>query len=479
MPPGSARLRLYPCSPASIPLPITRKSLFRNILTCNSFGSNILRRNLRFRNENRDFRGEGGGVPTGRDFLRFAKLKSTQPLTFSSMKPRPIAAERRLSCAGCCLILVAALTSCSSKPAETATAKSPESTAAVAPNTFAATVPNIGPAPQPAPVGMIWIPGGEFSMGAADSPHDGEVGMQATKDSRPIHRVYVDGFYMDATDVTNAEFARFVKATGYIMVAERKPKAEDFPSAPPENLVAGSVVFSPPDHPVPLDNHFQWWGYVKGANWRHPTGPKSSIAGKDNYPVVQVAFEDAQAYAKWAGKRLPSEAEWEFAARGGLAGKPYVWGDDFRPGGKWMANTNQGHFPDKDTGEDGYAGIAPVKAFPPNGYGLYDMAGNVWQWTTDWYRPDYYQTLATGGGVTRNPKGPANPWDPDEPNERKKVHRGGSFLCTDQYCSRYVVGTRGKGDVSTGTNHLGFRCVKDASMHTSQSWGSVAHREHS
>jgi len=245
-----------------------------------------------------------------------------------------------------------------------------------------------------------------------------------------------------------------------VTVAERKPRQEDFPNAPPENLVAGSVVFSPPDHPVPLDNHFGWWSYVVGANWQHPTGPKSSIAGKNSYPVVQIAYEDAEAYAKWAGKRLPTEAEWEFAARGGLAGKPYVWGDDFRANGKWMANTHQGHFPMQDTGEDGYAGIAPVKSYPPNGYGLYEMAGNVWQWTGDWYRPDYFQTLASTGGVAQNPQGPAKPWDPAEPNERKKTHRGGSFLCTDQYCARYVVGTRGKGDVSTGTNHLGFRCVE-------------------
>jgi formylglycine-generating enzyme required for sulfatase activity len=327
-------------------------------------------------------------------------------------------------------------------------------------NGFGPTVPNTAPSPRPAPAGMVWIPGGEFSMGAADSPADGEVGMQATKDSRPIHRVYIDGFFMDQTDVTNAQFAKFVKATGYVTVAERKPRAEDFPGAPPENLVAGSIVFSPPDHAVPLNNHYQWWDYVHGANWRHPTGPKSSIVGKDDYPVVQIAYEDALAYAKWANKRLPTEAEWEFAARGGLAGQPFVWGGEFKPNGKWMANTHQGHFPNQDTGADGHAGIAPVKSYPANGYGLYDMAGNVWQWTSDWYRPDYYQTLAAAGGVARNPQGPSNPWDPDEPTERKKTHRGGSFLCTDQYCSRYIVGTRGKGEISTGTNHLGFRCVQ-------------------
>jgi formylglycine-generating enzyme len=337
-----------------------------------------------------------------------------------------------------------------------------DSTPAAATRTFEPTVVNAAPAPATRPVDMVWIPGGEFSMGAQDPPDMNEVGMQATKDSRPIHRVYVDGFWMDRTDVTNEQFAKFVKATGYVTVAERMPRAEDFAGAPPENLVAGSVVFSPPDHAVPLDNYFQWWSYVKGASWRHPLGPKSDIKGKEKYPVVHVAYEDALAYAKWAGKRLPTEAEWEFAARGGLSGKPFVWGDEFRPHGKWMANTFQGEFPVKgaDRGEDGYVGVAPVAQYPPNGYGLYDMAGNVWQWTSDWYRPDYYATLAAAGGVARNPQGPDSPFDPTEPRERKKALRGGSFLCTDQYCSRYIVGTRGKGEVSTGTNHLGFRCVK-------------------
>jgi formylglycine-generating enzyme required for sulfatase activity len=268
---------------------------------------------------------------------------------------------------------------------------------------------------------------------------------------------------MDKTDVTNSAFAEFVKATGYVTVAERKPRAEDFPDAPTENLVAGSVVFSPPDHPVPLNDHFQWWSYVRGANWRHPLGPNSDIKGKENYPVVHIAYEDASAYTKWAGKRLPTEAEWEFAARGGLAGRPFVWGDQFRPNGKWMANTHQGHFPVQDTGDDGYVGIAPVAQYPPNGYGLYDMAGNVWQWMSDWYRPDYYQILADQHGLARNPQGPTDSFDPSEPGVAKKVHRGGSFLCTDQYCSRYMVGTRGKGEPDTGTNHLGFRCVKEAS----------------
>ncbi len=298
-------------------------------------------------------------------------------------------------------------------------------------------------------------------MGAAD-PFGNEmndVGMLATRDSRPIHRVYVDGFWMDKTEVTNAQFTRFVKATGYVTVAERTPRAEDFPGAPLENLVAGSVVFSPPAHTVPLDNHFRWWSYVRGANWRHPLGPKSDLKGREDYPVVHIAYEDAEAYAKWAGKRLPTEAEWEFAARGGLSGKVYPWGDELKKDGRWMANSHQGHFPNQDTGADAFLGIAPVAQFPSNGYGLYDVGGNVWEWTSNWYRPDYYARLAMAGEVARNPQGPDSPFDPSEPGEKKRVHRGGSFLCTDQYCSRYMVGTRGKGEISTGTNHLGFRCV--------------------
>jgi formylglycine-generating enzyme required for sulfatase activity len=298
-------------------------------------------------------------------------------------------------------------------------------------------------------------------MGAQDPPDiNDEVGMNATKDSRPIHRVYVDGFWMDKTDVTNREFSEFVKATRYVTVAERTPKAEDFPGAPPENLVAGSVVFHPPGHSVLLNDYYQWWTYVHGANWRHPEGPKNSLRGREHFPVVQVAYEDAIAFAKWAGKRLPTEAEWEFAARGGLSGKPFVWGDQFRPGGKWMANTYQGRFPVKDSGDDGHVGISQVGLYPPNGYGLYDMAGDVWQWVSDWYRPDYYERFAATNSVVRNPLGPMSSFDPDEPDQPKRVMRGGSFLCTDQYCSRYMVGTRGKGEVSTGTNHLGFRCVE-------------------
>jgi len=329
-----------------------------------------------------------------------------------------------------------------------------------APGRFLPTVENPIMRPGPAPDGMVWIPGGEFSMGASDPAdmHDA-VGMQATTDSRPVHRVAVDGYWMDATEVTNEQFALFVSATGYVTLAEQAPRAEDFPGAPLANLVSGSVVFSPPGHAVPLTDHFQWWSYIKSANWRHPLGPGSSIEWKERFPVVHVAYDDAVAYAQWAGKRLPTEAEWEFAARGGLAGKLFPWGDTFK-GGEWMANTHQGHFPDHDTGEDTFTGLAPVAQFPPNGYGLYDVAGNAWEWVSDWYRPDYYGELSATAVVARNPRGPETSFDPDEPGEKKRVQRGGSFLCTDQYCSRYMVGTRGKGDAGTGTNHLGFRCVK-------------------
>jgi len=328
--------------------------------------------------------------------------------------------------------------------------------------------------PASAPEGMVWIPGGEFSMGS-DSASESLCGQPGvTRDAQPIHRVFVDGFWMDKTEVTNDEFEKFVKATGYVTVAERTPTQEEFPTAPPENLVAGSTVFTPTDHPVPLNDMFQWWRYEKGANWRHPAGPDSDLKGREKYPVVHVAYPDAEAYAKWAGKRLPTEAEWEFAARGGRAGEIYSWGNDLKVGGKWMANIYQGRFPIQDTGEDGFAGIAPVAQFSTNGYGLYDMAGNVWEWCSDWYRPDTYATQAEAGGVTRNPQGPDTPFDPSEPTEKKRVHRGGSFLCTDQYCTRYMVGTRGKGEVTTGSNHLGFRCVKTPDKQTQ----TVAVTEH-
>ena len=341
---------------------------------------------------------------------------------------------------------------------DTANAGTATSAGAVA-SSFGPTLPGPTAPPGPSPEGMVWIPGGEFSMGSDDPRGSICGGPDAMPDARPIHRVAVDAFWMDRTEVTNEEFQRFVDATGYVTVAEQTPTAAEFPEAPPENLVAGSVVFTPTPTPVPLDNHYRWWSYVRGANWRHPLGPESDLRGREKFPVVHVAYDDAAAYARWAGKRLPTEAEWEFAARGGLAGKLYAWGDDLNVNGKWMANIYQGPFPVEDKGDDGFPGLAPVAKYPPNGYGLFDMSGNVWEWCSDWYRPDYYTTLAAGG-VARNPRGPDTPFDPSEPTEKKRVHRGGSFLCTDQYCTRYMVGTRGKGESTTGSNHLGFRCLK-------------------
>lgn len=309
------------------------------------------------------------------------------------------------------------------------------------------------------PEGMVWIPGGEYSMGSINPKGMDGGGDIAMDDARPVHRVYVDGFFMDATEVTNAQFAAFVKATGYVTFSEKAPNPADYPGVPADQLAPGSAVFTPPGQPVPLNNYLLWWRYVNGANWRHPNGPGSTIEGKDNYPVVQITWDDAAAYAKWAGKRLPTEAEWEFAARGGKTGEMFPWGNQLKPDNKWMANIFEGSFPNSDNGADGFVGVAPVKQFAANPYGLYDMAGNVWEWCADWYRPDYYAQQAKAGTV-KNPKGPQNSYDPDEPQAKKKVQRGGSFLCTDQYCTRYMVGTRGKGEVSSASNHIGFRCVK-------------------
>jgi formylglycine-generating enzyme required for sulfatase activity len=305
----------------------------------------------------------------------------------------------------------------------------------------AATSPPAGAAPE----GMVWVPGGTFWMG--------DPGFN----DAPPHRVSVDGFWMDKTEVTNARFARFVAATGYVTVAERAPDPKDFPGVPPEDLKAGSLVFTPPAAPVDLREHYQWWRYVPGADWRHPEGPGSSIEGKDDLPVVQVCYDDAIAYAKWAGKRLPTEAEWEFAARGGLDRKPYGWGDEQKPGGKWPANIWQGQFPGENTAEDGFPRAAPVGSFAANAFGLHDMAGNVWEWCADWYRPDYY-----GVSPPHNPTGPNDSFDPMEPGLPKRVQRGGSFLCSDLYCVRYKPGTRGKGEVTSGASHVGFRCVKSS-----------------
>ncbi len=270
-----------------------------------------------------------------------------------------------------------------------------KTSAALAPAvlTAAPTAPAPIAAPGPAPAGMVWIPGGTFWMGGND---------QTTHDADPAHEVFVDGFWMDRTEVTNRQFAAFVKATGYVTVAERKPTAEEIPGAPPEALVPGSVVFTPPKTPVPLTDPLVWWSYIPGANWRHPEGPASSIEGKDDYPAIHIAFPDAEAYARWAEKRLPTEAEWEFAARGGLDRKTYVWGDVREPDGKPRMNHWQGRFPVQNIEADGYARLAPVGMFPPNGFGLLDMAGNAWEWCSDWYRPGYEMPAPGRCGI---PKG--------------------------------------------------------------------------
>jgi formylglycine-generating enzyme len=309
-------------------------------------------------------------------------------------------------------------------------------------------------APGPAPEGMVWVPGGTFWMGCEDC------GMP---DALPVHLVSVDGFWMDRAPVTNAEFQRFVAATGYVTVSERPLNPKDYPGVPREKLVPGSAVFTPTSTPVPLDNPLQWWRYTPGANWSHPAGPDSSLRDRADHPVVHVAFEDVMAYAKWIDKRLPTEAEFGFAARGGLDRNRYPWGNDMMPAGKPVANTWQGRFPARDRGDDGYLGTSPVMAFPPNRFGLYDMGGNVWQWCADWYRPDTYARRAKAGAATPNPQGPDDSFDPDEPGAAKRALRGGSYLCTDQYCAKYLVGSRGKSEITSATSNLGFRLVRSVS----------------
>ncbi len=356
---------------------------------------------------------------------------------------------------------------------------------------------NKTPAPGPAPANMVWIPGGEFFMGSEDFP-----------DAHPIHKVYVDGFWMDKTEVTNAMFAEFVKETGYLTVAERRPDPGQFPHLRPQvlgfqeryadYLLAGypnafpgmlmtapagglpgavpwgatvtlyplvepvSLVFHPPLIPKGLRDHTQWWALTRGASWRHPEGEGSTLFGREKHPTVHVCWQDAIAYCQWRSKkekatyRLPTEAEWEFAARGGLDRKPYVWGDDLLPAGKWHANIWQGVFPMKNTKDDGYYRTAPAATYPANGYGLHDMAGNVWEWCADCYQPDYYEN-----SPKRNPKGPSAGFDPQDPGISKRVQRGGSFLCCDNYCVRYMVGSRGKGEPTSAASHVGFRCLRE------------------
>ena len=310
------------------------------------------------------------------------------------------------------------------------------------------------------PPGMVWVPGGEFTMGT-----DSDLGWAEEK---PAHRVRVDGFWMDETEVTNTQFRRFVESTGYLTTAEKAPTLEEIlrqsrpgtPPPPKEKLVAGSLVFTPTPGPVRLDDPSLWLKWTPGANWRHPEGPGSSIDGREHHPVVHVSWDDAVAYAKWAGKRLPTEAEWEFAARGGLDSKLYIWGDE-PPGrgGKWQANIWQGDFPYRNRVEDGYQRTAPVKSYQPNGYGLYEMAGNVWEWCSDFYRADLYRSRA-GQGVIVNPTGPSSSYDPRHPYGPSRVQRGGSFLCSDGFCSRYRPSARHRCSPDTGMSHVGFRCVR-------------------
>ena len=308
-----------------------------------------------------------------------------------------------------------------------------------------------------APPGMRSIPSGMFTMGT-----DSSVGWP---DEHPAHPVRIDGFFIDEHEVSNSSFRAFVEATHYLTTAEQVPDitaimAQVPPgTAPPpaESLVPGSLVFHATEGPVPLDQYSQWWRWTPGANWRHPDGPNSTIEGRDNYPVVQVSWDDAVAYAKWAGKRLPTEAEWEYAARGGLLNQPYTWGEaEPGAGGTWRANIWQGIFPYRNTFEDGYAGLAPIGSYPPNGYGLSDMAGNVWEWCADWYKRDLYNQRKAR---VDNPAGPSHSSDPSQPYTPERVQRGGSFLCNDSYCSRYRPSARQGCSPDTGMSHVGFRCA--------------------
>ena len=301
--------------------------------------------------------------------------------------------------------------------------------------------------------GMVFISGGTFRMGS-DKHYPEE---------RPVHSVTVNGFWIDRTPVTNRDFRKFVEATGYVTFAEIAPDAKDYPGALPHMLKAGSMVFSPPDHPVDLANIANWWMFTFGANWRRPYGKGSSIRGLDDHPVVQIAYRDAEAYATWAGKTLPTEAEWEFAARGGLDGAEFAWGDELTPNGRHMANTWQGQFPWQNLVEDGFARTSPVEAFAPNGYGLYDMIGNVWEWTADWYSPMHEADAPKACCIPENPRGGSEvaSYDPCQPRIKipRKVVKGGSHLCAPNYCRRYRPAARHAQPIDTSMSHVGFRCV--------------------
>jgi sulfatase modifying factor 1 len=300
---------------------------------------------------------------------------------------------------------------------------------------------------------MVWIPGGTFRMGS-DHHYPEEA---------PAHRVSVDGFWIDRAPVTNRQFKAFVKTTGYVTTAQIPPDPNDYPGALPEMLYAGSLVFEPQPRIADLDDWSQWWTFLKGADWRHPYGPESNINLLGNHPVVHVSFNDALAYAKWMGKDLLAEAEWEFAARGGLDGEDYAWGNALNPGGKHMANIWQGSFPVQNRREDGFERTSPVTAFPPNGYGLYDMIGNVWEWTSDWWSARHEADAPKACCTPSNPRGgpESASYDPALPNIKipRKVLKGGSHLCAPNYCRRYRPAARHAEPIDTSTSHVGFRCV--------------------
>jgi formylglycine-generating enzyme len=307
---------------------------------------------------------------------------------------------------------------------------------------------------RPEADGMVFVPGGTFSMGS--DKHYAE--------EAPVHRVTVDGFWMDRTPVTNRQFKEFVRATGYVTTAEVAPDPADYPGALPHMIYAGSLVFSPPGRPVDLNDWSQWWQFMKGANWRRPYGPKSNINALDSHPVVHVSHSDAFAYANWAGKHLPTEAEWEFAARSGLDGADYAWGDELAPGGAHRANTWQGDFPNQNKCADGFERTSPVTAFAPNEYGLHDMIGNVWEWTDDWFTAKHAADAPKACCIPENPRGgrAEESYDQRQPNIKipRKVLKGGSHLCAPNYCQRYRPAARHAQPVDTSSSHIGFRCVR-------------------
>jgi len=294
---------------------------------------------------------------------------------------------------------------------------------------------------------MVWITGGSFSMGSENG----------NSDEKPAHTVHFSGFWLDKTEVTNRQFSEFVNDTGYITVAEQPLDPEQFQDVPTDHLLPGSLVFSPPEGAVPIQNPLLWWKYVAGANWRHPDGPESSIEGKEDYPVVQVCYEDAKAYAKWASKRLPTEAEWEYAARGGLSNNEFSRRNEFHPDQQWMANLWQGDFPNQDDGKDGFTEIAPVGQYASSGFGLFDMAGNVREWCLDWYSDSWYASADID-----NPQGPETSHDSRDPKTAKRVQRGGSYLCPQSNSLSYRVSARMKASPDTGQSDVGFRCAKNA-----------------